>query len=349
MTILILGGSNAGLRNGWAAQLQERGGPEQFDNRFLGAVGSLFGLMRLMKCARDDEPKPDAIIFEFFLNDILLFEAGVLRPALLADTLEQTSNICAQWGAPLLCICLEPRPDSRASLARAKARAKILYDRAARRNGLTLFSCDDIFPSPLAAVDYQDENHLSPAASARIADTALAALRGKRVAIPRGSGAAPAFDYVRATDARVTGPHSLRTIESRVFSGSFVELSRGARSDWPGDGQLVALMLLSTEKSGFYLIASDGRAVRKNARSHMQEIVRNLMLLHYTSRPIAVAGRVTISMPKDEAALMSAPEDKTLLAIPPTARFDEQTLNIHGVIFWRRRRPWRRLLKALIG
>ena len=34
---------------------------------------------------------------------------------------------------------------------------------------------------------------------------------------------------------------------------------------------------------------------------------------------------------------MRLPEDATLLAIPPTVKFEDQTLDIHGVMFWRRR------------
>ncbi|HEY8212751.1 MAG TPA: hypothetical protein VIG36_01250, partial [Methylocystis sp.] len=88
MKILLLGGSNAGMREGWASQFQRQASAHEVENRFLGAVGSLYGLMALLKMEREGGAPPDVVVFEYCLNDILLFAAGCLRPKLVADTLE---------------------------------------------------------------------------------------------------------------------------------------------------------------------------------------------------------------------------------------------------------------------
>ena len=52
MKILLLGGSNAGMREGWASQFQRQASAHEVENRFLGAVGSLYGLMALLDYSR---------------------------------------------------------------------------------------------------------------------------------------------------------------------------------------------------------------------------------------------------------------------------------------------------------
>ena len=93
MDILLLGGSNAGLHYGWAAQLAARLPEHRVTNRFLGAVGSLYGLMRLMRLGEDQAPPPQLVIFEYALNDAVLLDAGWLRMDLLEDTLRAVAEL----------------------------------------------------------------------------------------------------------------------------------------------------------------------------------------------------------------------------------------------------------------
>lgn len=344
MNILLLGGSNAGMRNGWAAQLQEKACGHNVENRFLGAVGSLYGLMALMKHFREGEAAPDLIVFEYCLNDILLVEAGVLAAPLIADALEAVVDICATARLPLLFLCLAPRPDAQARAS--TRRVTRLYERAASRAGAPILRVSEIFENSLAASDFQDENHLTPQASARVADAVLQAVEAGVPAMRDAGEIAPRFEYVDATRARAQGPYRILEIQSRVFRGPFLELARGASSLWPGRNALVGLMLQSTAASGDYLIRANGRSYRKSPCSQMQETVQNLMLLHYTTRRIEAAGEVEIAMPEDEGSLMRAPEDKTLLAVPATAPFAEQTLLIHGLMFWRPRTVVERIRAA---
>ncbi len=335
MKILLLGGSNAGMREGWASQFQRQAFRHEVENRFLGAVGSLYGLMALLKMERDGGAAPDVIVFEYCLNDILLFAAGCLKPRLAADTLQGVANFCARRRIRLLFLCLEPRPTQTQSLRRAARRARRIYNKAAARHATPCIWLRDIFPDEPTAAHYQDENHLTSEASARVAAAALAAI--DKAKTPATRGAEPLFDYVDATRARLQGACELRPVASKVFEAPFVHLRRPSATYWPGCGHLVGLMLLSDETSGHYLIQAQGRGVRKNARSQMQEVVKNLMLLHYVTRLIWTDREIEIAMPADETALMRLPEDATLLAIPPTVKFEDQTLDIHGVMFWRRR------------
>lgn len=343
MKILLLGGSNAGLRNGWATQLQQMADRHVVENRFLGAVGSLYGLMSLMKLQREKASRPDLVIFEYCLNDILLVDAGVIDAPLIVDALEAVIEICAKAQLPLILLCLSPRPDDAGKERKAAMRVTPLYERVARRAGARCLQLIEIFDGSLSTGDYQDENHLTPKASSRVAKAVLAAIESGVPAVRAIARGATRFRYFDAMQAQVEGACRVIPIKTRVFEGAFVEIARGGSSLWPGDGRLVGLMLLSNGMSGIYSIRARGEAFCKNARSQMQTDVPNLVLLHYSTRRMAVAGEVEIAMPDDEIALMRLPQDRTLLAAAATAPFEEQTLLIHGLMFWRPRSLTERL------
>lgn len=347
MNILLLGGSNAGLRNGWATQLQRKAAGHVVENRFLGAVGSLYGLMLLMKLRREKAPRPDLVIFEYCLNDILLVDAGVINAALIVDALEATINLCAAARLPLVFLCLSPRPDEGGGVRKSVGRVTPLYENAARRAGAPCLSLSEMFENPLSPADYQDENHLTPQASSRVADAVLAAIEKAVPPVRVVRAEASRFTYVDASQALTNGPCKTTEIKMRVFDGPFVEIARGGSSRWPGHGRLAGIMLLSDQRSGVYCIRAGKAAYRKNARSQMQEDVPKLVLLHYSTRRVSIAGEVEIAMPENEAELMALPEDRTLLAIPATAPFAEQTLLIHGLMFWRPRSWIERLREFL--
>jgi hypothetical protein len=335
MKILLLGGSNAGMREGWAFQFQRQASAHEVENRFLGAVGSLYGLMALLKMEREGTPAPDVVIFEYCLNDVLLFAAGCLDPRLVADTLEAIAAHCARRGIRLMFLCLGPRPTDSKALRGATRRARRLYIEAADRYASPALWLDEVFPGGPATSHYQDENHLTVEASVAVAAAALSKIEDAR--LPSAPGAEIRFEYVDATQAQHSSAGERQHIGSKVFDGEFIRLKRPGECHWPGRGRLVALMLRSDDASGEYLIRAPGCAYRKNPRSKMQEIVANLMLLHYVSRKIVTDCGVSVALPDDEAAQKRAPEDATLLAIPPTAPFLDQTLDIHAVIFWRPR------------
>jgi hypothetical protein len=347
MKILLLGGSNAGIRDGWAAQFAERAIGHSVENRFLGAVGSLYGLLALLKRAREGVEAPDLVVLEYCLNDILLVEADMLEGALIDDALDAVVDFCARAGMALLFLCLEPRPIDRRKPRKAIGRVQRRYAAAARRGAVPCLWLQEIFAHQLAAGHFQDENHLTADASGRVAGALLAAVECGVIPPGRPQRAPSRFDYVDAMGARVHGPCRLRHLSSRVFEGPFLEISRGGGGVWTGEGRLVGLMLQSNDKSGVYSIRAGSRALRKTPRSQMQEIVRNLMLLHYASRKIDVRGEVEIAMPDDESRLMKLPEDGTLLAAPAIAPFEAQTLDIHGLIFWRKRSLFERLRDLL--
>ncbi|MBM3550254.1 MAG: hypothetical protein FJX45_00530 [Alphaproteobacteria bacterium] len=345
MKILLLGGSNAGIRDGWAFQFQRQASAHEVENRFLGAVGSLYGLMALLRMEREGAAPPEVVIFEYCLNDILLFAANCLRQKLVADTLEGVAACCARRGIRLMFLCLDPCQTTSKELRGARRRARRLYTEAAARYATPAIWLEDIFPGGPTAAHYQDQNHLTVEASAAVAAATLSKLGDARV--PKAHDAEIRFDYVDATRAQASGACERRHIQSKVFEGAFIRLKRPSESHWPGSGRLVALMLRSDETSGEYLIRAPRCARRKNPRSKMQEIVANLMLLHYVSGTIATNRGVAIAMPDDEAALRRAPENATLLATPPTAPFLDQTLDIHAVIFWRPRSIAKRIAAML--
>jgi hypothetical protein len=337
MNILLLGGSNTGMRDGWAAHFERLAAEHRVANRFLGAVGSLHGLMRLLKMRQDNEPAPDLIIFEYTLNDILLVNADCLNAAMLADTLREVANFCARANIRLLFLCLEPRYPKPPGAFGRTARARRLYARAAKAHAMTpCVWLNGILGAAPGSECYQDENHLTAGVSLRVAEYMLSLIRERPPAVPRPRGGMRcAFDYIDATQARTQGPCRLARLQSPVFEGPFVEIARSGASFWPGRGELAGLMLRSLDASGVYLIRAGAQAFRKNAHSHMLQTVRKLMLLHYSTRRISVDDDLEVSMPADGAWLMALPEDVTPLESPSPTPFDAQILEIHGVMLWR--------------
>ncbi len=335
MRILLLGGSNAGVKDGWAAQFGELAAGFMVENRFLGAVGSLYGLMALMKSEREAVAPPDLIILEYCLNDILLLDAQVLRLSLVIDALRAISDFCADKGIRLFFVNLEPRPADDHRRQRAIQRINAIYSRVATQRNIPCLWLSDVFPDGPAITDFRDENHLSHEAAGRVA-SALVECVMARAAIPSSAPVkTQRFHYVDATQALISGPVTLRMLEFRVFTGPFLEIERGGASRWSGHGSLAALMLQSNDRSGIYCIRSGEMTVRRTSRSQMQEVVRNLMLLHYLTCDVPVQGEIEISMPASEADLLRTPANQGLLEAPALAAFDQQTLTIHGVVFWR--------------
>jgi hypothetical protein len=345
MNILLLGGSNAGLHYGWAAQFQAAASEHEVSNQFLGAVGSLFGLLRLMEAARDDAPAPQLIVFEYALNDAVLMDAGWLRIDLLQDTLAEVMALCHKRKIRLLLLCLEPRPSERARVNRAVARVMQIYQSAARKYGL--YPCLTLRDAlgDLRRENFSDKHHLTEAASKRVAEVLAATIEENDIPTPKAvEHAGDVFCYTLAREARTQGPCRLVEIRSTVYRGEFLEISRSGSSVWPGKGLVVGLMLRSTQSAGVYRLTVKHRAYRKNAQSAMRDIVPKLILLHYSKKQPYADDDLEIAMPASEVELMRLPEDKTMLDRPCDSPFAGQILEIAGVMFWRKPAWPRRLL-----
>jgi hypothetical protein len=348
MDILLLGGSNAGLQYGWAAQLEAIVSEHRVTNRFLGAVGSLYGLMRLMRLGEGKEPPPQLVIFEYALNDAVLLDAGWLRTDLLEDTLREVTELCTERGLPLLLLCLELRPRETARVNAATRRAMGCYRRLAERHGLHPCVTPHEALGGVRFEDYDDKHHLNQAASIRVAEHLAAILRGGRIPVPRSAKTArPSFRFVPARAALTRGPYRRVELASAVYSDEFLEISRGGASFWPGSGRLVALMLRTTESAGVFRLAAKGWRLRKTAQSNIRDILPKVMLLHYVKAQPMAEEDLEISMPDEEEALMRLEEDDSLQGAASVARFDAQKLEIAGVMFWSGAAWPRRLLAAI--
>ncbi|MBG0809468.1 SGNH/GDSL hydrolase family protein [Methylosinus sp. H3A] len=347
MRVLLLGGSNAGVYFGWAAQLQGLMPEHEITNMFLGAVGSLYGLARLQEAERREQAPPDLVVFEYALNDIILLDAGFATAALVHDALSSVAQHCAERGVPLLFLCLRPRPTGRARVSSQVRRIERIYRGVARARAMARCVTLEAILGRERAEDFVDAHHLTAEASRRCAEVVAKIISSGEIPVPRVDRShTPIFDYVPAAAARAQGRCRNVDIVSTVFSGAFLEIARPGSSHWPGRGRLAGLLLRSTHESGVFRIAAGGRAYARTAQSSMREIVPNLILLHYSRRRPWADFDLEVAMPDDASALAALPEEKTLLPAEPGTPFAEQTLQIAGVMFWR---PsfWRRWLAFL--
>lgn len=345
---MILGGSNSGPKTGWAAELEKIAPEHQIENKFLGAVGSLFGLLRLFKQRRDRGRKPDVVIFEYTLNDSLwLFGQNVTLP-LIEDTLHDVATFCAREGIGLLflCLCLRPpEPDGEAELS-------LIMDQFYRKIALERGATEPLLQSEILGgvrqSQYVDSAHIGPEPSLKVAQAVAARLR-EPVPVPRGARRGLSFFYLDAARAEIEGPGRRVEHDVRVFKGPFVELARGGRCLWRAPGRLVALMVRSTQRSGNYRIQQGDVAILKNAQSLARENVPDLMILHYVTRELPDAPEITVEMPSSEAELMALPYDLTLMDGPALTPFEEQRLELNGIMAYRPRSRWRRAIDRVLA
>ena len=345
---MILGGSNSGPKTGWAAELQKKSPELRIENGFLGAVGSLFGLLRLLKMRQDGAPKPDVVVFEYTLNDSLWLLGANISLKLVEDTLEDVVTFCAKERIGLLFLCLCLRPPEAEGEAELSRIMDDLYRRVARSRGAAdcLLQADIL--GRIAQTQYVDSQHLGATHFQLVADAVASRLR-QPIPVPRGARRGTCFDYIDAAQARIEGPGERIALKSTVFSGPFLELGRGAASYWPANGRPVAVMLRSTERSGHYRISVADMVIRKNAQSLARANVVNLMALHYLAQEAPSASEVVIEMPADEATLMAEPCDLTLMDGPPLIPFEDQKLEINGLMVYRPRSFLRRAIDAVLA
>lgn len=347
MRITILGGSNSGPHIGWTAALRKLSPEHQFENRFLGAVGSLFGLLRLLKMRHENSPRPDAIIFEYALNDSLWQAGANVSIAVIEETLHDVATFCAREGIGLLFLCLCVRPSEGEGESSGSLFMDGLYRSIAMSRGADCIFLADILGS-IDGRQYSDPVHLAPEPSARVAEAVARRLRAP-IPIPNGGRRSVSFYYLDASQARIEGAAKRVHRESPVFDGPFIELSRGGASFWRATGRLVALMVCSTEWSGHYRIRQGELAIRKNAQSQARENRVDLMILHYVAQESADDPRIVIDLPVSETGLMALPSDLTLMEGAPPKPFADQKLEIGGVMVYRPRSRFRRWIDALIA
>jgi hypothetical protein len=346
--VLILGGSNSGPKNGWAAQLAGFAPEHRIENKFLGAVGSLFGLLRLLKMRRDGDARPDVVIFEYTLNDTLWLAGRNIDFDLVEDTLHDVATLCAQEGIKLLFLCLCQRPLE----AEGQTELSFFMDQFYRRIALGRGAADCLLLGDImgrvAQSQYADIVHIDLDTSTKVA-AAVAARLKEPVPVPRGAKRDMRFRYLDAHSAWVQGAGRLTAHKSTVFEGPFLVLRRGGKCVFEFRGRVAALLLRSTQASGWYKITSGDRMLRKNAQSLARDNVPNLVTLHYLAGAMPDASRVVIEMPESEEALMALPDDLTLMEGPALVPFEEQTLEIAGIMVRQPSSPARRAFDALFA
>lgn len=335
MRILTLGGSNTGMSSGWVRELQQLTPEHEIENAFLGAVGSLYGLLRLLKRRQEGDARIDLLIFEYALNDTILFIGGNLDPNLIDPVLQDVMTLCAQEGVSLLFLCLCVRPPPGEDEAEASRFVDQIYvDAAAARGVADCILLREVL-GRISNDQYSDQFHIKPEIAAQVAE-ALAERLKLPLPVPNGAARPMRFDYIPADRAKISGSAERFQQTSAVFEGPFIRLRRGGASLWRCRGRLVALLICVTEKSGDYRIRMHGWKVRKMAQSVAREDRPALMILHYVTGKPPMRRMAVVDLPTDETSLMRLPHDFTLMQDAALTPFSQQSLEIGGAIFLRR-------------
>jgi hypothetical protein len=106
--LIVLGGSNSVLRDGWTSHLRERGvAGFEVVNLSLGAATTLMGLYRLL--AADPLRAGDTVVWEYALNEYNHWRSGVALPV-LEHQLRWLLRLCARAGAGMVPVLMQNRP-----------------------------------------------------------------------------------------------------------------------------------------------------------------------------------------------------------------------------------------------
>jgi hypothetical protein len=341
LKILLLGGSNTGIWEGWAhhfVALAERVLEANITNGFLGAVGSLYGLMQLLKHEREGGVHPEIVIFEYMLNDILLVSQNAISPILIRDTLEDISEYCLDRKIILQFLCLTPRRHRRLIALSSSRLVTTTYNKLARDYGFPKpLLQDEVLGRRIFDKDYLDEAHFRPEISRRIAETLLARISALPKEAP--NRIAPrrrrAFEYVDASQAEASGRACQTKLEMTVLKGPLVEMNRPAITIWPATGRLVGVVFRSRPTSGWYRLTVGHTQRRKNACVTDLLLLAELIAMQYPNIRAKACGSIEIAMPEDEAELMRLAHDVSPMELSPRRPFGEQDLAIHGLMLWR--------------
>ncbi len=352
MKILLLGGSNTGFWGGWAhhfVALAERDLGANITNGFLGAVGSLYGLMQLLKYEREGAAHPEILIFEYMLNDILLVSQNAISTMLIRDTLGEISEYCLDRKIILQFLCLTPRRHRILTTPSASRSVANAYNKLAQRYGFPRpLLQDEVLDRRVSNDDYLDEAHFKPDISRKIAEALLARISAlpkeapKRIAPIRRR----AFAYVDASQAETSGRAYQTKLEMTVLKGPLVEMNRPATTIWPATGQLVGVVFRSRPTSGWYRLTVGHTQRRKNACVTDLLILAELIAMQYPNIRAQACGSIEIAMPEDEAELMRLAHDISPMELSPTHPFGEQDLAIHGLMLWRGPFGFARLIES---
>ncbi len=329
-SILILGGSNAGLTFGWAAQLKSLTPAALIDNCFLGGSGSLYGLFHLLKIREYGGYLPDLILFEYTLNDIVFFEANQLKADLIEATLTEILSLCANLKIPIIFLGIAPRPKHRLFIFNDPSRVvKKIYKQILSDFNSEIF----IDLNSKLKLSYLDDHHLTEASSKNVADFLLDFITRRKITAPYRTNNS-SFKFVLPGDAIFQENTTLKEISSPVYNGEFLEIRRGGSASFLQEGRLVGILIRSTAKSGLYTISTTGIKIKKSAQSTMREIVPNLILMHNLPSPLYSHDRIEIAMPREEEDLTDLPEDHSLLVCASSAHYQDQTLECGALLFW---------------
>ena len=139
MTLIVVGGSNSLLKDGWVARLATRFPDEDIVNLSIGAAPSLMGYYRLLTSHHC--PQGATLIWEYALNDEEFIAARDADPAMVLRYVGLILDLCRQRGLHVLGLALatrshaRPMPDGPYRLglqALFKSRGVPLFDSVAR-------------------------------------------------------------------------------------------------------------------------------------------------------------------------------------------------------------------------
>jgi hypothetical protein len=335
--VLLVGGSNTGLRDGWARQFEKLATRHRVTNAFLGATGSLYGLVNLM--AVSDLSKVDVVIFEYTLNDAIFVNYGVQDQQLIQICLEQVAAVCRANDIRLILLTLNRRDDFPVASEDTRL-VNETYLSVAKAWGLEVVSLRDLISNHARIADCPIDSlfdgtgvHLSQSLAEIIAEAVLAAVQGR----PQVTLDLPApsrrheIIYIPATTADLFGKTLFVDRRTAAFKGRFLRLAGDARCQFNGAGELIALLVNSRQESGWLTLETDDGACAKNTHSTWTRPGTDRIIMQYMTKKFGFrAPGLSIVRGRRSDRVDVTPE-----TLDPTVADDAQVIELHGLVVLR--------------
>ena len=343
MRILLLGGSNTGKVDGFAAALRDRYGPSAIVNRFLGASTSLYGT--LMADRHLIASGATHIVFEYAINDASFVKNNAYDPATLRWTLSLVCSNAAQHGARVLFVVMCPRYCLR-DYVKGRATVVDIYRSVAAEYGASVFDVTAYLLETMTFEElpqaYADDMHYRSDCARAFGDVICDQLSAGTVApLAWPEGIVPGYrqeiDFIPATDMRVIGEAVPVNVRTTAIEGTALRLGRGSSVEFQAPGTLLGIVANTFENSGYIRFSINGTQVIKNTFDGFFKVGRPRVFLKQISTALPAHERSAVRISADVTAkeLVEFKPEYSMHHREPMAKDSEWTVEILSAVYRR--------------
>ena len=300
--VVVIGGSNSLLRDGWVDQLKAmHPRPDQVINLSIGAATTAMGLYRLLSCV--DLPPDPVILWEYSLNETNYFLHRQPGRGMMYHN-RWLLEICRRRGYRVLPVLLYNKSEA---TGEEQSRYRGALANLLARYGLHSVDAQQLwlrdFSRLSADVLYRDNPHYSTETGFPRALARAVLERASQAVIPRDSAEDGRFTE---RELRILAPDQARSVNfvNRIIDCNIHPMAEPLHIQM--DGRLLACFMIASKRGPAIIFQSGSErrgpySAQISARESGPEFqLKHLLLWAPGNKPMVVQGHLTIT-PRDPA------------------------------------------------